>query len=335
MSDKNHQLDNTIIMEHSSYKAWWCCSKCPDGHPHTWKATVNDHSNGSGCPYCSGRAVCKHNSLATISPATVQYWHKEKNLPLSPETVTSGSGFRAHWVCPACLHELQCRITKKVQRISGCPECAKARGNRSKNGVRQKHPTFASCNHPLLPQWDHVRNAREGNYPDNTTLRSHKRIWWTCDQCPKGNKHSWSARCYNRTGPDASGCPMCSGKLPCDCNSLQSRHPEYAADFDSKANGVTPDQVTASSHVKYRWLSDIPEAALRSVNQRTRHKQHKLKRGSQAGHAAQGLSRKVSTSHYMLPCSSLPFAGSFQLCEATQIYALAAYLMQELSLQAE
>ena len=231
--------------------------------------------------------VCKHNSLATVSPAVAQYWHKQKNLPLTPETVTSGSGFRAHWLCPTCLHEWQCSVTAKVQQTTGCPKCASAHSNPSKKGIRQKHPTFASCNHPLLPQWDHDLNARKGNYPDNTTLGSNKRIWWVCDQCSKGKKHSWSARAFNRTRKHASGCPFCAHKQPCDCNSLQTLNPKLAADFDSKANGLTPDQVTASSNMKYQWLSDKPGAPLGSVNHRTQSAQRRQKRISQAEVAAQ------------------------------------------------
>ena len=161
------------------------------------------------------------------------------------------------------------------------------------------HPTFAGCNHPLLSQWDHDLNAREENYPDNITLGSNKRIWWTCKHCPKGKRHSWSATAYSRTRTHASGCPFCAHKQPCDCNSLQNLDPKLAADFDSKANGVTPDEVTASTSVKYRWLSDTPGAPLRSVNQRTK---YKLRR--RAGGAVEGLyssTGKVGTSHYM-PC---------------------------------
>ena len=300
LSDRNHHLGNKVVTRHNGCKVWWSCANCPDGHPHIWEATVNSRSYGSGCPYCSGRDVCKHNSLATISPATVQYWHTRKNLPWSPETVTSGSNFRAHWMCPVCLHEWQAKIQDKVQYNSGCPQCAKAHGGRSKDGARKKHPTFASCNHPLLSQWDHDRNAREGNYPKNTTMGSSKRIWWTCDKCPRGKKHSWSARCDSRTRENARGCPFCSGRQYCDCSSLQTLYPELAADFDVRANGSTPDQVTASSPTKYRWLSDKCGAPLRSVAQRSQYLRRKAKQASQAERAAQGLwskTRKVSISH--------------------------------------
>ena len=48
----------------------------------------------------------------------------------------------------------------KAQCNSGCPKCARAQSGHSKDGVRQKRPTFASCHHPLLSQWDHSLNER-------------------------------------------------------------------------------------------------------------------------------------------------------------------------------
>ena len=110
MADRNTHLNSTDIRPYSHFKAWWSCSNCPDGHPHIWEARVADRSYGSKCPYCTGREVCKHNSLATISPASVKYWHKQRNLPLTPDTVLAGSNARAHWLCSTCLHEWKCQI---------------------------------------------------------------------------------------------------------------------------------------------------------------------------------------------------------------------------------
>lgn len=138
MPDENHHLDNKVITRHSHHKAWWSCSQCPDGHPHVWQARVDDRSTGQNCPYCSGHQVCQHNSLATMAPAVVQYWHKEKNLPLglSPDPVTAGSKKIVHWKCSACLHEWQARISDKARRNSGCPKCARAQGGRSRDSIR-------------------------------------------------------------------------------------------------------------------------------------------------------------------------------------------------------
>ena len=269
MHDRNKHLGSIALTPYSARKAWWSCPHCPDGHPHIWEATLDARSRGTGCPFCAGTKVCKHNSLATKAPQVAMYWHPQRNLQLSPVTVTVYSRYRAHWFCSACKYEWQASVAIKVQNQSGCPQCAKAKSGCSKAGVRHKHPTFASCKHPLLSQWDHSLNQQDGNFPDNTTLGSGKLIWWTCDQCPRGHKHSWQAMPKQRAGNKPTGCPVCSGNKVCECNSLQTWHPDIAADFDVEANGLTPAQVTAANTSKYRWLSDGPGAKLRTVNQRT------------------------------------------------------------------
>ena len=269
MHDRNKHLGSIVVKPYSNVKVWWSCPNCPDGHAHIWESKVSHRSQGRGCPFCSGQHVCKHNSLATKAPQVAIYWHPQKNLQLSPEHVTVKSSYRACWFCLACMYEWQASVSNRVQHKTGCPRCARTNAGRSKDGVRHKHPAFASCNHPLLSQWDHSLNELDGNYPDNTTLGSNKLIWWTCDQCPRGHKHSWQARPSRRLGSEPTGCPVCFGLNVCECNSLQTLHPDIAADFDVEANGLTAAQVTAANTSKYRWLSDDPGAKPRSVNQRT------------------------------------------------------------------
>jgi len=168
------------------------------------------------------------------------------------------------------LHEWQASVSAKVKGKSGCPKCAKANGNMPADGTRQKHPTFAAAKHALLQQWDHDRNRGSGNFPDNTTLRSNKLIWWQCHACPKGKVHSWQARPDSRTScKKPTGCPCCAGQKLCECNSLETVCPDIAADFDVEQNGVTAAEVTSSAGTKYSWLSDKPGAKKRSVSQRT------------------------------------------------------------------
>jgi len=231
---------------------------------------VRNRTQGTGCPFCSGTAVCQHNTLATKAPQVALFWDAKKNHPLSPDQVTVSSNMRAHWRCSACLHEWQAAVMHKAHGKTGCPKCAKANSGRKAGGSRQKHPTFATAKHALLEQWDHDRNRDNGNLPDNTSLQSHKLIWWHCHECPKGKLHSWQAPAYSRTtGTKASGCPCCVGQKLCECNSLETVCPDVAADFDIKKNGVSPAEVTSSTHTKYSWLSDEPGAKKRTVAQRT------------------------------------------------------------------
>jgi hypothetical protein len=38
------------VLPGSNLKVWWKCSL-----GHTWAASVNNRSKGSGCPYCTGK----------------------------------------------------------------------------------------------------------------------------------------------------------------------------------------------------------------------------------------------------------------------------------------
>ncbi len=266
----NMHLGNTVIRPGSDRKVWWSCDQCPDSFPHIWQAAVKNRTYGTGCPFCSGTVICQHNTLAEQAPDVALFWDAKKNHPLAPDQVTVSSNKRAHWKCSVCLYEWQASVSAKVHGKTGCPKCAKANGGRKADGTRQKHPSFAGAKHALLEQWDHDRNSENGNLPDNTTLRSNKRIWWCCHECPKGKVHSWQAQAVSRTSQKKpTGCPYCEGHQLCECNSLETVCPDIAADFDVEKNGVTAAEVTSSASTKYSWLSDEPGAKKRSVAQRT------------------------------------------------------------------
>ena len=158
----NRHLGHILIKPYSNRKAWWSCDQCPEGLPHIWEAHVHNRTQGSGCPFCSGVAVCQHNTLARKAPEVALYWDAKKNHPMSPDHVTFSSNMRAHWKCSACLHEWQASVLNKVSGKTGCPKCARADGSRK---ARQKQPTFAAAKHALLQQWDHDRNRKKLTFP--------------------------------------------------------------------------------------------------------------------------------------------------------------------------
>ncbi|KAL3152649.1 hypothetical protein ABBQ32_001663 [Trebouxia sp. C0010 RCD-2024] len=74
---------------------------------------------------------------------------------------------------------------------------------------------------------------------------------WTCDQCPDGHPHSWSARVYSRTR--GTGCPQCISRQVCKHNSLATKAPLVASEWDYKANDDTPEHVVAHSNHVANW----------------------------------------------------------------------------------
>lgn len=87
---RNGGLTPSDVSFGSHQKVWWQCSK-----GHSWQAKVYSRSEGSGCPYCTGRKETPENSLAIQVPALEAEWDAEKNAPLKFADLTVGSHKRS------------------------------------------------------------------------------------------------------------------------------------------------------------------------------------------------------------------------------------------------
>src|SRR5262249_40887603 len=86
---RNGDAGPADVVATSPREWWWKCSRAPD---HVWQAIIaHRFLRGSGCPFCSGRRVCRSNSLAGMAPWLAADWPKTKNGALTPEDVTRGS----------------------------------------------------------------------------------------------------------------------------------------------------------------------------------------------------------------------------------------------------
>ena len=251
--DKNHHLVTARIKPHSRKVCGWICPEGTADDPHHWDARVFTRTQGHGCPYCAGLKASKANSLATMAPDIAKSWCYEKNKG-TPKDYTFGSGYKATWDCPECGNQWKTRISHRVSGASGCPKCYGKRSGHRKDGSRRKHPTFAECNHALLSEWDHVKNAEQGLFPENITLGSNKPVHWVCRQCSFGILHRWVARPCART-LSQRGCPYCCGLAVCKCNSLATRCPELAQDWDYSKNKAGPGDHIAHSNKLVWWQS--------------------------------------------------------------------------------
>ncbi|MGG3471618.1 zinc-ribbon domain-containing protein [Neobacillus pocheonensis] len=94
-------------------------------------------------------------------------------------------------------------------------------------------------------EWNYERNgsiAPYDVYPNADEL-----FWWTCP-CD----HTYDMTVHNRIA--GRGCPYCSGNRLTDENSLLSKFPEIAAEWDMEKNGdLTPDKVHAVKKMKVWW----------------------------------------------------------------------------------
>ena len=175
------------------------------------------------------------NSLSRMRPHLVSEW-SEKNLPLTPDTVTFGSN-KIVWWKGACGHEWQTSI-KARSAGEQCPICSGARVLRGYNDFESKFPELAK-------EWS---PKNEPLRPSMITAATHRKVIW---QCKLG--HEWTASVKSRT-VNGTGCPYCSHNfvLP-GFNDLASRFPEIAAEWSERNLPLMPDQVTAFKNIKVWW----------------------------------------------------------------------------------
>ncbi|HRV50954.1 MAG TPA: zinc-ribbon domain-containing protein [Saccharofermentans sp.] len=115
-SPKN-KLKPYEVSSRSNTEVLWVCEK-----GHEWKARVADRTEGHGCPYCAGQRVWKgFNDLATTHPNLVAEW-SEKNVGLSPDTITYKNRTNVWWHCSKCGNKYQAVVYARANgRV--CPFC--------------------------------------------------------------------------------------------------------------------------------------------------------------------------------------------------------------------
>ena len=229
---KNRDLRSEDVTPGSNKKVWWVCQK-----GHEWQAVVNGRTNGSGCPYCSGRRANKDNCLKTKNPELAGQWHPVKNNDLTPEDVTPGSSKKVWWVCQKG-HEWQELVAGRTNGY-GCPYCSGRRVDKD-NSLKVKNPEIAR-------QWHPVKNG--DLKPEDVSPGSRKKAWWVCD---KG--HEWQAMIRYRT-VFKTRCPYCLNKSA--EYELTISNPVIAKMWHPEKNGnLTPADVTANSVNNVWWLCE-------------------------------------------------------------------------------
>ncbi len=119
-AEKNGALTPEQVTPTSNRKAWWRCER-----GHSFQAVIASRTNGSGCPYCTGKKVLAgFNDLASLEPKISAEWHPTLNGALTPQMVTTGSRKKVWWEC-AYGHVWKAAIYPRTGRQKcGCPVCA-------------------------------------------------------------------------------------------------------------------------------------------------------------------------------------------------------------------
>lgn len=193
-----------------------------------------------GCTIEQALGLIKRTvSLQSEYPELAKQWHRDKNAPLTADTVTPHSGIKAWWLCPQG-HSWQAVINSRARGGHGCPYCAGQKPTADRN--------FAVKYPELVKEWDFEKN--QNVRPDECSPRSQRKAWW---KCAKG--HSWQAIIGNRTRKWKSACPFCSNRMLCAGNSLAQVRPDIATDWHPDKNApLTPNDVVAGGSTKVWWI---------------------------------------------------------------------------------
>jgi hypothetical protein len=240
---RNEKLDPKQIPAKSNKKVWW---KCNQGHE--WQTIIADRTNGTGCPFCSGRFATKDNNLAVLFPELIKQWHPTKNDNIHPHNLKPYSNKKVWWICKN-KHEWNAAIYSRTNG-AGCPFCT---------GL---FPTFDNNLAIMVPDiaklWHPTKNSELKPY--EVTPNSRKKIWWLCK---KG--HEWKSVIYSH-----SKCPYCSGRKAGADNNLFFLFPQIAIQWHPIKNGMLkPYNVTSQSNKTVWWICSSKHEWQAQISNRT------------------------------------------------------------------
>lgn len=233
--EKNDELGLDVykITYGSGKEAWW---KCCDGISLYKRRVADKFRSQSSCLHCSSKFPNDNNNLLNCFPELAREWHPIKNKPYTPKDVHSYSNKDFYWLC-YCGHEWKARVSSRSASDNGCPYCAGRIINEDNN--------FGVKNPELLKTWSFELNDIS---PYEIGSGSREKVWWTCESCESDYKCSVGNRTHGKA------CSFCHGRRVNKTNSLSERKPNVAEEWDFELNDLTPDKVTAYSHLSVWWL---------------------------------------------------------------------------------
>lgn len=118
---KQWHLQNALpaasVPASSRAQALWQCDVDPR---HEWSAQVFRRCTlQPKCPFCTGKRVAAHDSLAAKFPEISAQWHPTQNGALIPDQVAPQSSKLVWWLCPR-RHSYQRKVERRTVRGFGC-----------------------------------------------------------------------------------------------------------------------------------------------------------------------------------------------------------------------
>lgn len=124
---KNGKLKPSDVSFKSQKIFWW---RCPQSAEHVWQKnvasmTANINNRTHGCPFCSGRRLCRTNTLAYCHPNLAKEFHPSLNGDLTAATVYATRDKPLWWQCLRDKeHVWRASAYNRVKHGYGCPFCA-------------------------------------------------------------------------------------------------------------------------------------------------------------------------------------------------------------------
>lgn len=182
----------------------------------------------------------------------MKQWDYGKNAPVSPESLSAGSGYMAWWLCEKG-HSWQASVNHR-HHGTGCPVCTNRIVVKGVNDLETLNPI-------LTAQWNQKKNGLLK--PDDVPNGTHRKVWWCC---PKG--HEWEAEIISRVA--GTGCPYCAGRYAIKgVTDLATVRKDLAEQLDTEKNqGVFVSDICPASNKTYWWLCDKEHSWRASANTR-------------------------------------------------------------------
>ena len=186
-SDKNLPLKASEVAEFSNIKAWWKCKTCGN----EWNTLISTRSGGSECPYCSGYTLLKgFNDFASKYPELAEEW-SDKNLPLTPDSISEKSRENVWWKCKKCGGEWQSVVYSRIHKTK-CPYCSNSKTLKKYNDLLTTHPE-------VKEEWLYTLNDGDPSDYMSTSLEP---VWWKCKY-----GHYYKSKIQNHI--NGEGCYYC------------------------------------------------------------------------------------------------------------------------------
>ncbi len=230
--DVSNSRKPTEVTAGSAHRVSWVCDS-----GHVWQARIQSRIGGdAGCPFCANRSVLAgFNDLASVHPELADQWDRTHGVNgRKPTEVTSGSEFRASWVCDKG-HAWRATVASRSGGQHSCPYCSGRRAIPGQTDLNTLRPDLAE-------EWDTSNELT----PAQVTVSSNRKVAWVCS-----TGHKWRATISNRS--KGSGCPCCAGQRAIRGETdLATLRPDLAAEWGAN-NPLTPQQVTRFSNRIVAW----------------------------------------------------------------------------------